>query len=94
LNTAKGDKTTITPTEPFQVPLAIPISTYNCNTPTREAEILAVEKLNSYFSCFKCQRKVQTSPDSSIVKCNNCNIVNVFEVVFKRNKNASKTFTL
>lgn len=74
LNTAKGDKTTITPTEPFQVPLAIPISMYDCHTPTREAEILAVEKLNSYFSCFKCQRKVQTSPDSSIAKCNNCNI--------------------
>ena len=64
----------MTPTEPFQVPLAIPISVYDCNTPTREAEILAVEKLNSFFSCFKCQKKVQTSPDSSIVKCSNCNI--------------------
>lgn len=74
MNTAKGDKTTITPTEPFQVPFAIPISMYDCNTPAREVEILAVEKLNSYFSCFKCQRKVQTAPDSSIVKCNNCNI--------------------
>jgi len=74
LNTAKGDKTTITPTEPFQVPLAIPVSMYESNTPTREAEILAVEKLNSYFSCFKCQRKVQTAPHSSIVKCSNCNI--------------------
>lgn len=40
LNTAKGDKTTITPTEPFQVPLAIPISMYDCHTPTKEAEIL------------------------------------------------------
>lgn len=59
LNTAKGDKTTITPTEPFQVPLAIPISMYDCNTPTREVEILAAEKLNSYLSCFTCQRKVQ-----------------------------------
>ena len=74
LNTAKGDKTTITPTELFQVALAIPVSMYDSNTPTRQAEILAVEKLNSYFSCFKCQRKVQTAPHSSIVKCNNCNI--------------------
>lgn len=60
-NTAKGEKTTLIPIEPFQVGLAIPVSMYDLNTPTKEAEILALGKINSYFSCSKCQRKVQTA---------------------------------
>jgi len=42
LNTAKGNKTTITPTEPFQAPLAIAVSMYESNTPTRQAEIFLI----------------------------------------------------
>ena len=74
LNTAKGNKTTITPTEPFEIPLAIPVNIYDCNTPTKEGEILAVEKITSYHSCFKCLKKVETTPDSKTVRCSNCNI--------------------
>lgn len=63
LNTAQGDKTTITPTEPFEIPLAIPVNIYECNTPTKR-EILAVEKL-TYYSCVKCFEKVVLTPDSN-----------------------------
>ena len=52
LNTAKGDKTTITPTEPYQVALAIPVSMYDFNTPTTQAEISAVEKTEFIFLLF------------------------------------------
>lgn len=63
-NTAQGDKTTITPTEPFEIPLAIPVNIYECNTPTK-GEILAVEKLSCYYSCIKCFKKVAVTPDST-----------------------------
>ena len=70
---AQGDKTTITPTEPSEIPLAIPVNVYECNTPTKGA-ILAVEKLSCYYSCVKCFKKVIVTPDLNIVKCSNCSL--------------------
>ena len=72
LNTAKYG-TEITLTEDFTEVLALPLTqnTTQFVSTTIEGEILGITTINSYFSCFKCNKKLQQSSSATNLECNN-----------------------
>ena len=37
-------------------------------------EILGITYINSYFSCFKCKKKLEQSTAAAYLECNNCHL--------------------
>ena len=75
LNTAKYGME-IKPPEDFTEVLAVPLTqdiTQFVST-TIEGEILGITTINSYFSCFKCNKKLQQSTSATYLDCNNCHL--------------------
>ena len=74
VNTAKTG-TKITPPDPFREILPITAEKPNEHkSTTLKGEILGVNKVQYYPSCYKCIKKV-TFMESAIVKCQNCHLV-------------------
>ena len=74
VNTAKTG-TKITPSDPFTEILPITAEKPNEHkSTTLKGEILSVNKVQYYLSCYKCIKKV-TFMESAIVKCQNCHLV-------------------
>ena len=75
LNTAKYG-TEIKLTEDFTEVLAVPLTqdTTQFVSTTIEGEILGITTINSYFSCFKCNKKLQQSTSATYLECNNCHL--------------------
>ena len=75
LNTAKRDQSEISEAPPFDTPLAIPVNCINDhNTITQEGEVIAVDKISSYYSCYKCSKKVDPTNCKGVLlgTCNCC----------------------
>lgn len=75
LNTAKYG-TEIKLTEDFTEVLAVPLTqdTTQLVSTTIEGEILGITTINSYFSCFKYNEKLQQSTSATYLECNNCHL--------------------
>ena len=75
LNTAQY-ATEIKLTEDFTEILAVPLTqdTTQFVSTTIEAEILGITSINSYFSCFKCKKKLEQSAAAAYLECNNCHL--------------------
>ena len=73
LNTAKYG-TEIKLTEDFTEILAVPLTqdTTQFVSTTIEGEILGISSINSYFPCFKCNKKLEQSTAAAYLQCNNC----------------------
>ncbi len=75
LSTAKSG-TEIKLTEDFTEILAVPLTqdTTQFVSTTIEGEILGITSINSYFSCFKCNKKLEQSTVAAYIQCNNCHL--------------------
>ena len=75
VNTAK-DGSTISPAEDFKDPLAITgeIPDEYINT-TVVGEIIAIERVDPYLSCWKCEKQIELSQGTLMAECKNCHIV-------------------
>ena len=56
--------------------LAVPLTqdTTQYVSTTIEGEILGITSINSYFSCFKCKKKLEQSTAAAYLECNNCHL--------------------
>ena len=73
LNTAQSG-TTIKITDDFKERLAVaPQAPEEYLTTTANGEIVAVETVTKYLSCYKCSKKLEPT-SSSIIECQNCHL--------------------
>lgn len=69
----KNDLSNISPTQPFDKQLAIAVDLDNVNKTTEEvAEIIAVEKVITYYACYKCTKKVEPSSNHNGLLLGSC----------------------
>lgn len=75
LNTAKYG-TEIRLTEDFTEILAVPLTqdTTQFVSTTVKGEIMGIVSINSYFSCFKCKKKLEQSTGAAYLECKNCHM--------------------
>ena len=73
LNTAKHG-TEIKFTDDFTEVLAVPLTqdTTQFVSTTIQGEVVGITTINSYYSCFKCSKKLQQSTAATYLGCNNC----------------------